>query len=129
MNSQCELFEPTNEQKFEAWKSTRGGAQILRLAYIIAARYARRYQASGRQVSMKLIWELLRDNVARNRERLRQRGIPLEKFEGFTLNNIFTAHVARHIMAHRPEWNGMFELREVNVPRTKRKVLVIQEAA
>lgn len=127
MQAQQDLFEPGIDQKFDAWKETAGARHVLRIAYVIAARYARRYQATGRQVSMKLIWELMRDEVDQIRARFKARGIALDRFEGFALNNIFTSRVARHIVAHRPEWDGMFELREVNVPRTKRRVLVIDE--
>ncbi|HRV30718.1 MAG TPA: hypothetical protein P5169_03335 [Kiritimatiellia bacterium] len=127
MESQRELFEPTIEQKFEAWKQTRGARHVLRIAYIVAAPYARRFLETGRRVSMKLIWELMRDEMDRIGRNLAKRGIRVRKFEGFALNNIFTAHVARHLVAHRPEWNGMFELREVNVPRTKRRVIVVKE--
>lgn len=128
MNSQQELFQLTIDQKFDAWKETAGARHVLRIAYVIAARYARRYQTTGRQVSMKLIWELMRDEIEQIRLRFAARGISLDRFEGFALNNIFTSRVARHIVAHRPEWDGMFELRECNVPRAKRKVLVITEA-
>lgn len=127
MLAQLDIFDPTTEQKFEAWKMTRGGRHVLRIAYILSAPYARRYQQTGRQVSMKLIWELMRDELDRIRRQFAARGIKLEKCAGFALNNIFTAHVARHILAHRREWAGMFELRETNVPRVKRKVLVIEE--
>ena len=128
MLAQSDLFDPSAAQKFAVWKETRGGRHVLRIAYILAAPYARRYAETGRQVSMKLIWELMRDELDRIRRQFAARGIRLEKCEGFALNNIFTAHVARHILAHREDWAGMFELRETNVPRVKRKVLVIEEA-
>jgi hypothetical protein len=127
MISQSDLFAPTIEQKFAAWKEQPGARHVLRIAYIKTNPYAKRFLQSGRQVSMKLIWELMRDEITLIRDRFARRGIKLENHEGFSLNNIFTAHVARHILEHRPDWSGLFELRETNVPRTKRKVLVIQE--
>ena len=51
----------------------------------------------------------------------------MEKVNGFALNNVFTAYVARHLMAHRQDWAGRFEKRKLNVKRTKRKVVVIEE--
>jgi hypothetical protein len=123
---QADLFDPTITQQFEAWKATPGGAQVLRIAYAIAARYGRRFQQRGRRVSMRLIWEMLRDNIVFIRTRMKSKGIMLDKLDGFALNDHFHAHVARHIMAHRPEWQGMFELRELGAARNKRKVTVIK---
>lgn len=127
MHDQRELFDLTIEQRFEIWKDSHGGRHVLRIAYQIAAPYARRYQETGRQVSMKLIWELMRDRIDQICRRCARRGIRVRAFDGFALNNIFTAHVARHIMGHRAEWQGMFEIREINVPRKKRQVLVIEQ--
>ena len=120
------LFEPAIVQQFEAWKATAGGKQVLRIAYAITARYARRFQARGRRVSMKLVWELLRDNIAFIRARMRAKGIMLEKLDGFALNNNFHALVARHILEHRKEWAGLFELRELGAARKNRTVTVIK---
>jgi hypothetical protein len=77
-------------------------------------------------VSVRLIWEMLRDNITFIRARMKAKGIMLEKLDGFALNDHFHAHVARHIMGHRPEWQGMFELRELGAARNKRKVTIIK---
>ncbi len=128
---QNELFDTSMEtriaQEFEAWKKSAGGAEVMRIAYAIAASYARRFQMRGRRVSMKLIWEQLRDNVVYIRARKKALKVGLEKLDGFALNNNFHAYVARHILAHKPTWAGLFELREVGKVRTKRKVIVIEE--
>ena len=126
---EMDLFAPTTVQKFTAWADSPGGRQVLRIAYAIAARFARRYHARGRRVSMKLIWEELRDNVIFIRARMKARGIMLDKIDGFALNNNFHALVARHIISHRPEWAGLFEFRELGAPHKKRKVIVIEERA
>jgi hypothetical protein len=96
--------------QFAAWKSTPGGRRIMQMAYALAARYAARYERKERRVSMKLIWELLRDNVA---SVARSRGeMALPKVDGFTLNNNFTALIAREMLTNKPKWAGLFELRE-----------------
>jgi hypothetical protein len=109
---QSDLLEETPLQKFERWKQTPGARHVLRKAYAIAAYYAARYRKTHRRVSMKLIWELLRDHVSHVRTHAKPE--VLAQFEGYTLNNIFTPYIARHILAHKPEWAGMFELRELH---------------
>lgn len=109
---QTDCFGETPLQKFERWKELPGARHVLRKAYAISAHYAARYRRTHRRVSMKLIWELLRDHISAVRSR--SRAETLEQFEGYTLNNIFTPYMARHILAHKPEWAGMFELRELH---------------
>lgn len=102
----------TMGQRFDEWKEKPGARRVLQIAYAICARYAKRHERTGRRVSMKLIWEILRDNVAAVQSR--RTHLKLEKVDGFALNNSFTAHVARHIIAHRPEWDGLFEMRALH---------------
>lgn len=111
---QTDMLDETIVQQFERWKQTPGGRHVMQIAYALTARYARRFKQQGRTVSMKLIWEQLRDNVLYIRARAKSRGILIEQMNGFTLNNNFTAHVARHILKHKPEWDGLFELRELH---------------
>lgn len=125
-NIQTDLFAPATIQEFEKWADSKGGRHVLQIAYAITARYARRFQFTGRRVSMKLIWEQLRDNIPFIRERMKSKGIMLDRLNGFALNNNFHAHVARHILQHKPKWAGLFELREVGKVRTKRKVIVVE---
>lgn len=129
---QSELFKPdlTTGQLFDAWKETPGARRVLQMAYAIAAGYARRFQRNGRRVSMTLVFEILRDNVAAVISR--RRGLKLEKVDGFVLNNNFRPYMARHIIAHKPEWAGLFEMRELttetrSTPRKKRTIIVIDE--
>jgi hypothetical protein len=124
---QTDLFTPEIIQKFEAWKSSPGGAQVMRIAYAITARYANRFIRTGRRVSIRLIWETLRDNIHFIRARMKEKKIMLEKMDGFMLNDHFHAHVARHIMSRRPEWDGLFETRELGHTRKSRKSLVVEE--
>lgn len=105
-------LEKSSAEKFADWKELPGARHVLRKAYAIASHYARRYRRTHRRVSMKLIWELLRDHISY--VRVRAKSEVLEQFDGYTLNNIFTPYVARHIIAHKPEWAGMFELRELH---------------
>jgi len=110
--AQMELFQKTVEQRFEDWKATKGGRFALRDVYAIAAPYIAEAQRHGTKVSMKLIWELMRHKMRCFRARCQRKGIQVGKDNGYTLNNDFTALVARHIEAHRPDWAGVFEKRE-----------------
>jgi hypothetical protein len=124
---QLDLLQPTPLQQFEHWRVTPGGKRILRHIYAITAAYAARYHRTGRPVSFRLIWELTRDRLPAIRATAAARGIEIKKLDGFTLNDHCHAHVARHILAHRPDWSGLFELRELGAARTKRRIIVIEE--
>ena len=124
---QTDLFEPTIAQRFEAWKDTPGGGQIMARLYRITASYYGRWKATRRGVSQRLLWETLRDRIDGIRRELKKRGIKMDCEKGFLLNDHFTAYAVRHMVANHPEWSVLFELRELNVKRNKRKVIVIQE--
>ena len=124
---QTELFEPTIAQRFECWKATPGGGQVMARLYRITACYYGRYRRTGRGVSQRYLWETLRDRIYGIRNELRRRGIKLDMERGFILNDHFTAHAVRHMISEHPEWAPMFELREIGIRRNTRKVLVIQE--
>ena len=124
---QTDLFADEIVQRFEKWKATPGGGQVMNRAYRIASFYARRFDRTGRRVSIRLVWESLRDRVDGIRAELKRRGISLPCERGFRLNDHFAAHVARHIMAHRKEWDGLFETRELGATRKTRKVIVVEE--
>jgi hypothetical protein len=111
---QPELFEPTVEQRFEVWKETKGGNQVLRDLYALAAGYAEGWKRSGVKVSIKLLWEIERHRIKTVRARAVRMGRKVGKDQGYTLNNSFTALVARHIESRREDWRGMFETRERN---------------
>ena len=125
--TQDDLFEQTIARRFEAWRQTRGGAHLLRHCYRIASGYVPRFKRTGRGVSQRLVWELLRYRLEWIKPGLQKRGIEVTRENGFLLNDHFTAHAARHIVAHRPEWNGLFQLREIGKVRKKRKVIIVEE--
>jgi len=124
---QTELFEPTIAQRFEAWKDTPGGGQIMARLYRITAPYYGRFLRTGHGVSQRLLWETLRDRIEGIRKELKRRGIKLEAERGFLLNDHMLPYAVRHMIANHPEWSPMFELRELGVKRNTRKVIVIQE--
>jgi len=124
---QTELFEPTIAQRFEAWKGTPGGGQILCRLYRITAPYYGRYLRTGHGVSQRLLWETLRDRIEGIRKELRRRGIKIEPEHGFLLNDHFTAYAVRHMVKEHPEWSALFELRELGVKRRQRRVVIITE--
>lgn len=123
---QDELFGETIAQRFAKWKETPGGGQVLCRAYRITAGYYRRFKLTGRGVSQRLIWETLRDRIDGIQRELRARKIKLERERGFYLNDHFTAHMVRHMIKEHPEWEGMFELREIGKQRSERKVIVVE---
>ena len=105
--------EPTTADGFEYWKSLPGSRHVLRQVYRFASYYGERYKRTGRMVSVKLIWEQTRDHIKEVRKRAKAQGTDLRKWKGYILNNDFTPYVARQILEHRTDWNGMFELREM----------------
>lgn len=125
---QPDLFDPLPCQEFEVWKGQPGAGHVLRECYRVTAGYAGESLRSGIPVSVKLVWELVRHRLKRVRGRASRLGVDLDRWGGYRLNNRFTASVARHILAHRPEWAGVFELREewAGEARSKRdRVIVI----
>lgn len=124
---QDDLFERTIAQRFEVWKSTKGGAHLLRHYYRLTAGYAERFKRTGRGVSQRLVWELLRYRLEWIKPALQKKGIAVTKENGFWLNDHMTAHAARHVISRRPDWNGLFQLREIGITRKKRKIIVIEE--
>ena len=114
---QPDLFEATVEQRFESWKESKGGRYVLRDLYALASGYANEWKRSGVKVSVKLLWEMERHRIKMVRARAQRMGRKIGQDQGYTLNNTFTALVARHIEDRRPDWKGLFETRERSVKR------------
>lgn len=119
--------EFTIEQRFNRWKATPGGAQIMRMAYREAAPFARRHQRTGQRVSMDYLFHRLRDRLGKIRNFLARRGIALPPEGGYGLNDHFTAYLARHIEAHRADWAGMFEKRTCGKIKPVERTTIIRE--
>lgn len=124
---QEDLFRPTLAKQFEAWKGTPGGRFILQQAYRIAAGQAEKFRRAQHHGSISLLWEQLRYRFGFVQAMATKKRVSLDKWDGYKLNNNFRAYVARHIMEHRPEWRGLFAVREVGKVRKARKVIVIEE--
>lgn len=130
MNNELNLFGSSQlpiPQQFELWKATPGGRVVLFWAYRLAAAQADRYRRFGQRGSIRLIWENLRYRLNWIRQCARTKGRDLERWGGYFLNDHFHAHVARHIMEHRPEWQGMFETRALNRPKKLKRTIVVRE--
>lgn len=110
----------TIEQRFDAWRQSPGGKHVLKWAYRYAAGFAATFLRTGQRVSADYIWHILRYRFNRIRRELKRRGIELPKEGGYRLNDHFTQCLARHIVAHRTEWLGMFETRETGKKRSER---------
>lgn len=117
---QRDLFAPNIQQQFEAWKQLPGAGKVISLFYVKAAGFYHRFLVRGVGVSQRLLEELTRDEIRRNEAR----GVT---WEGYTLNSHFTAHIVRHMLQEHPEWQPMFELRELGRERRQRRVIVIEE--
>lgn len=128
---QLELVPGQIEARFLAWKETPGGRQILRFAFQEAARFAARFQRTGQRVSMDYIMHILRDRIGKIQTHLAKRDIALPKEGGYRINDHFSAHIARHIMDRRRDWDGLFEKRKLGAKRmvARRKITVEEYAA
>lgn len=124
--TQLELLLTGRAEQFDAWVHSPGGRHVAREVYRVCARYARRYARTGQRCSIKLVWELVRYRIREVRARAQSRGVDLAGWGGYALNNSLTAHMARHIIDRRPDWAGLFELRETDRPARKQTVIVIK---
>ena len=103
-----------HEQEFELWNKTEGGNWVLEQVYIKSARYAARWKATGQRVSIRLIWERVRDEELYG---IRKAHPEFKRHDGYAMNDHFHSYAVRHIISRRPDWAGMFETRELDQPR------------
>jgi hypothetical protein len=95
------------------WMHTRGGRMIMRDLYALAASFVSDWQNSGIPISMSYLFEIERHRIKLVRARAQKMHADITRDYGYTLNNSYRAYVARHILNARPDWAGLFELREV----------------
>ena len=96
---------------FEEWRQTKSGKHILADLYRIAGGCFREWERHKVRCSSKYLFEVERRRIRIVRKRLKAQGADLEKWNGYALNNDHSSLVARHMIEHRPAWEGMFELR------------------
>ena len=123
---QLTLAGDTHAQAFEAWKASRGGAQIMRMIYADAAWFAARWQRTGQRVSADYLYHRIRDRLRAIQARLAKSHCSLPRVGGYRLNDHFTAYISRHLMDRRPEWAGMFETREVGKPKMLKRTTIVK---
>jgi len=128
-STQLTLFKETPWEQFQKWKELPGAGHVLRDLYAIAAPYATEWQRTKVTVSMKLLFELERHKIKHVRARAQKQGIKLPDWQGYTLNNSFTAPIADHIETHRPDWQGMFEHRQSPRRNKKQWALIVERSA
>ena len=97
----------------ELWMHTKGGRMIMRDLYAIAAGYVRDWKRTGVPVSIALVYELERHKIKQFRTRAQRMNVKILKTHGYRMSNNHRAYIARHMMDRRPEWAGLFEIREV----------------
>ena len=95
------------------WMHTKGGRMIMRDIYAIAAGFVSDFEKSGIPVSVDYIFHIERHRIKMVRSRAQKMGVKIEHHYGYALNNTYTPYVARRILQNKPEWTGLFELREV----------------
>lgn len=95
------------------WMHTKGGRMIMRDLYAIAAGFVKDWERSGIPVSIDYIFHIERHRIKLVKSRAQRMKVRIEKHYGYALNNTYTPYVARRILQNRPEWSGLFELREV----------------
>lgn len=105
-------FGPSLAERADRWMHTPGGRHVMRDLYALAARYARDWRRTGIPVSVKMLFEVERHRIKCVTARALRCGMVMKDEYGYTLNNSHTAYIARHIMARRPEWAGLFETRQ-----------------
>lgn len=117
--------DQTIAQRFEEWKATPGGAQILRRVYEVTAGCYRDFQRWGIKSNQRYIWESVRRRLDKVRARVARHGKSLARERGYFMNDHFTKPALQHVCANHPEWAVMFEWRE---PKTvlEEKVIVRQ---
>lgn len=108
MKTQAEL-----DAEFDIWRERPGARHVLKHFYAITASYVEEWQRTGVPVSAMLVWERVRHRVKHRIARAERMQIKLAAWDGYSLCNNFRARVARHAMDHRPDWAGIFDIREV----------------
>lgn len=97
----------------ERWMHSPGGRHVMRDLYALAAKYALDWRRTGIPISMKLLYEVERHRIKCVTARALRRGFKIKDEYGYTLNNSYTAYIARHIMDRREDWKWLFETRRL----------------
>jgi hypothetical protein len=111
---QLELFaeDARGEQAFLIWKELPGARHVLKHVYRRVAQYVPEWRKTQVCVSATLIMEEVRHLLKHRMRRAEARQIRLSAWDGYAINNSLRPYIARHVMDRRPEWAGIFELRE-----------------
>jgi len=114
----------TIPERFDLWKQSPGGAQIMRRLYEVAAGCYRDWQRFGIRTSQRFIWEQVRRRLDKVQGRLARSGNRLDRERGFCMNDHFTKSWALHAIAGHPEWSVMFSFRDGVKPVYEQTVIV-----
>ena len=99
-------------QRFRMWIQTYGGNKVMQYCFKFAAPYGDRFQKHKRMVSFSLIWELVRDHMKQIRRDAERKGIKIRELKGYALCNDLRSYAMRYLVHRRPDWDGMFLMRE-----------------
>lgn len=125
--TQDSLFGDTIPQRWEKWKLTPGGRHLRERFSRKAYRFGLRYRRTGQRVSADFIVHQLRDRLAEIRSWFARKNVSLPREGGYAINDHFTSYLARDFEAHRPEFAGMFERRELGAHRTTERTTITRE--
>ena len=109
----CDKSSLPLQEQYTIWHELPGARHILKHFFAITAAYVDEWRATKIPVSATLIMELVRHKVKHRIGRAEQRDIQLAKWGGYTVNNNFRPLMARELMSKRPDWLGIFEVREM----------------
>lgn len=126
---QDDFLDPTPAQDADQWMHSPGGRHVMKDLYAIAASFVSDWKRYGIPVSVDYVCGIERHRIKCVRAWLQKRGHTAPRSHGYTINNTYTASIARHIMAHRPDWEGIFEKRELHDKNEKPKRAVFVKEA
>lgn len=111
---QPDLFEKQSiADQYRLWKTKPGAGHILKHFFSMTAAYVDEWKKTNVPVSATLIMELVRHKIKHRITRLERMQINAAKWDGYSVYNSFRPHIAREVMSRRPEWQGIFETKEL----------------
>jgi len=123
--TQYELFRKTHQQEFDDWKELPGAKLVLHDIFRITAGYVPQWKRTGIPVSNALVWETMRHRIKHVMARAKVKKVKSASLDGYTLNNNMRASMARFVMERRPDWQGVFELRELGSDNKPKRAVVV----
>ena len=113
-------------RNFQAWKALPGASKVLRRVMVVVGVCAHDWRKTKVKESFRFVWETVRRELKHRRHRAGLRGVQVELWEGYRLNNNLQWALLEWISQKRPDLDGMFERRDVT-PRKVKRVITVTE--